>query len=69
MKVLFKEYKQNFGKLIGLFEFSEFLQECCQKNHVPPSDGKGFTPHITIAKLSKVSFQIKKKGNAMKKYK
>jgi hypothetical protein len=29
---------------------------------VPPTDRKGLNPHITIAKLSKVPFELKKKG-------
>lgn len=52
---------QEDGCLSKIVKLSEILEQCCQENDVPPSDGKGFTPHITIAKLSKVSFQVKKK--------
>jgi hypothetical protein len=41
---------------------SEILEECCNCYDVPPTDRKGLNPHITIAKLSKVPFELKKKG-------
>ncbi|CAC5410927.1 AKAP7 [Mytilus coruscus] len=47
--------------LSKVIKLSDILEECCQTNDVPPSDGKGFTPHITIAKLTKLPFKLKKK--------
>ncbi|XP_052102814.1 uncharacterized protein LOC127736324 [Mytilus californianus] len=47
--------------LSKVIKLSDILEECCQNNDVPTSDGKGFTPHITIAKLTKLPFKLKKK--------
>ncbi|VDI32135.1 Hypothetical predicted protein [Mytilus galloprovincialis] len=46
--------------LTQVIKLSDILEECCQTNYVPSSDGKGFTPHITIAKLTKLPFKLKK---------
>ncbi|CAG2229301.1 AKAP7 [Mytilus edulis] len=46
--------------LSQVIRLSDILEECCQTNYVPSSDGKGFTPHITIAKLTKLPFKLKK---------
>ncbi|XP_071150758.1 myb-like protein X [Mytilus edulis] len=46
--------------LTQVIKLSDILEECCQTNYVPSSDGKGFTPHITITKLTKLPFKLKK---------